>query len=121
MAVQLGDTFLLGQASHLWVVISDPKKHAGEFVLVNITTDAFRAGKDCELNVGDHQWIRHKSYVNFGDARKVTPQEEAKIQLLLSQGHIKQHFPMKTSIVQKIIAAGKTSKALATELRDLLD
>ena len=77
MAVQLGDTFLLGQASHLWVVISDPKKHAGEFVLVNITTDAFRAGKDCELNVGDHQWIRHKSYVNFGDARKVTPQEEA--------------------------------------------
>ena len=120
MAVQLGDTFLLGQGSHLWIVISDPAKHNGEFVIVNVTSDEFRAGKECELNVGDHQWVKHKSYVSFGDARRVTPAEDAKIQLYISQGHMKQHFPVKKAVLQRIIAAAKTSKAIPTDLIDLL-
>ncbi len=120
MAVQVGDTFLFGEGSHLWVVISDPAKNNGVFVIVNLTKNVFRAGKDCEMNVGEHQWITEKCYVSFGDARKVTPTEAAKIQALISQYQIKQHFPMRNSIVNKIVQAGKKSKALAIELKSLL-
>jgi hypothetical protein len=120
MAVQIGDTFLLGQGSHLWIVISDPAQNNGEFVIVNLTTDAFRAGKDCEMNPGEHQWIRQKCYVSFGDARKVTPKEAIRIQQLISQREIQQHFPMQSSVIKKIVAAGMKSKALATELKALL-
>jgi hypothetical protein len=114
--MQLGDTFILGQGGHLWIVISDPAKHAGKFVIVNLTTDVFRAGKDCELNPGDHQWITAKCYVNFGDAREVSPKEEAKIVTHMGTGAITKHYPMKLAILQKIISAGRQSKALARGL-----
>lgn len=116
MAIQLGDTFILGERGHLWIVISEPTKHAGHFVIVNLTTDVFRAGCDCELNPGDHQWITEKCYVTFGDARKVGPKEAAQILAYMAAGTITKHFPMNASVLQKIIAAGKQSKALPTGL-----
>lgn len=66
--MQIGDTYLWSEGGHLWVVVSDPNLHKGEFIAVNLTKDAFRAGKECELNIGDHQWIKEKTYVSFGDA-----------------------------------------------------
>lgn len=97
------------------MVISDSGKHAGHSIIVNITSDVFRAGKECELNVGDHQWIRKKCYVSFGDARKITPKEEAIMLKFIANGSIKTHYPMKPSILQRIIAAAKNSKALPLE------
>jgi hypothetical protein len=116
-SLQISDTLIFARDGHLWVVISDSGKHAGCSLIVNITSDAFRAGKDCELNVGDHQWVKKKCYVSFGDARMITPKEEAAIVKLIANGTIKTHFPMKSSVLQKIIAAGKVSKALAKEFR----
>jgi hypothetical protein len=104
----------------LWIVISDPAKNNGDFVIVNLTTDLYRAGSDCEMNVGEHQWIREKCYVSFGDARKVTPKEATQIQLLITQSQIQQHYPMQPAAINKIVAAGLKSKALATELKALL-
>ena len=121
MPIQLGDTFLLGKGSHLWVVISDPLKHAGEFVIVNLTTDQFRAGKECELNLGDHRWIRMKCYVSFGDARKVGLKEAATIAALMLSGTIISDCPMDSSVLQRIVAAAKKSKALPIGLLAYLD
>ena len=70
VTTQLGDAFLFGLHSHLWIVISEPAKHAGNFVIVNLTTDVFRAGKECELGLGDHEWIIQKCYVSFGRCAK---------------------------------------------------
>ena len=114
VAMQLGDTFILGAGGHLWIVISDPPQHNGHFIIVNLTTDVFRAGKECELNIGDHQWITEKCYVTFGDARKVSPKEAATIMSYMASGVVTKHFPMRLAVLQKIIAAGKTSKALPT-------
>ena len=119
-SIQISDTLIFAPDGHLWVVISDSTKHAGHSIIVNITSDVFRAGKECELNIGDHQWIKKKSYVSFGDARKVTPKEEATIIKLISSGAIKRHFPMKSSVLQKIIAAAKSSKAMPQELKAYL-
>jgi hypothetical protein len=113
VATQRGDSFVLGQGGHLWIVISDPAKHNGEYIIVNLTTDEFRAGKECELNLGDHQWITQKCFVSFGDARKVTPTEDAQIAANMATKAIRKQFPVSATLLQKIITAGKASKALA--------
>jgi len=102
----------MGQGGHLWVVISDPAQHDGEYIIANLTTDQFRAGKDCELNPGDHPWITEKCFVSFGDARKVTPAEDAKIATHMATKGIRKQFPVSAAALQKIVTAGKKSRAL---------
>lgn len=111
--LKLGDTLVFAPGGHLWVVISESSKHGGQYVIVNLTTDLFRAGKECELFPSDHPWITQKSYVTFGDARLVSPTEDSKIATHISSGTIKNNQPMSTASLGKIIAAAKTSKALA--------
>lgn len=120
LAIQFGDTYYWKDGGHLWVVISDPTIHCGEFVAVNLTTDEFRAGKDCELNVGDHKWITKKTYVCFGAAMKLGPREEANLLKQIAIGTIKTHSPMSPVVLAKIIAKGKTTKALAAYLKAYL-
>ena len=115
--MQYGDTFVLGMGGHLWIVISDPAMNNGHFVIANLTTDENRAGRDCELNKGDHSWIACKCFVNFGDAKEVTPTEEARIIALITTGQIIAHPRMSITILQKIAAAAKVSKALKTGLK----
>jgi len=110
----IGDTFLI---DHLWVVISDPAKNGGKFVIVNLTTDKIRAGEECALSPGDHPWIIKKSYVSFGDAREVGPKEEAELTKHITSGKIKRHFPMGHSVLRRITATAGRSKALPTILR----
>jgi hypothetical protein len=112
--MQLGDTFII---EHLWIVVADPCKHSGYSIIVNITTDKNRAGTDCELNVGDHPWIKEKSHVSFGDAREVSPKEDAKIESYMASGAIKKHFPLGQSTLQKITVAAKKSKSLRLGFR----
>lgn len=110
--LQIGDTFIFAPGGHLWVVISDPSRHEGNCIIVNLTSNAFRAGNDCQLKQGDHPWIAAASYVTFGDARKVTPKEETIIVSLMTAGTIKKHHPMPLPILKKIIDSAKASKAL---------
>ena len=118
--MQIGDTFYWGDGGHLWVVISDPSCHDGEFIMVNLTKDVFRAGKECELIVGDHRWIREKTYVSFGDAKKVGPREAVNLEKSIANGVIRTHYPMKPAVLQKIVSAAKESKALPEEYIDFL-
>jgi hypothetical protein len=112
--MQFGDTFVL---THLWIVISDPAKHSGNFLIANLTTNVARAGTDCELNQGDHTWITHKCFVSFADAREVFPKEELKIITLMAAGNIKKHFPMEPKILQRIVTSAGKSKALRIEYK----
>ena len=118
--MQLGDTFILGEGGHLRIVISDPTKHSGCYVIVNLTKDWKRAGKECELNPGDHKWITERCWVSFGDALEVTPIEESRIAQYMKAGQIKQHLPISGPILQKILAAAVQSKALAPKFKKYL-
>ncbi|MGB6727460.1 MAG: hypothetical protein WBE74_16330 [Terracidiphilus sp.] len=120
--MQIGDTFYWGEGGHLWVVITDPESvdNDGEFIIVNLTKDVFRAGKECELNVGDHRWITEKTYVSFGDAQRLGANEALRLTKAIKTGAIKTHYPMKPAVLQKIISAAKLSKALPSGFVDLL-
>jgi hypothetical protein len=120
LAIKIGDTFYVKDGGHLLVVISDPSARAGEFITVNLTTDWFRAGRECELSVGEHPWVREPSYISFGDARKWGPKEEIALAQQIALQTMRMHSPMKPSILAKIIAAGKKSKALRSDYKKCL-
>ena len=104
----------------MWIVISDPARNSGEFIIVNITTDLSRAGTDCELVPGDHPFITDPSYVTYGDARKVTPQQEALLEQAMNSGAITRHATMRRTVLSKVVSAGKISKALPEGFRSYL-
>jgi hypothetical protein len=114
--MQAGDTFLLG-GGHLWMVLTDPPLHAGFFVFANLTSDSLRAGTHCELNFGDHPWVKKKCYVNFGDAYEVTPANEVIMTSFIESGAITRHVPLAQTVLSRIIAAAKTSTALPKNLK----
>ncbi len=64
--MHLGRTFkLLGEDSHLWMIISDPKLNPTEVVLVNFTTWQHIHDQTCVVNKGEHPFLATKSVVNY--------------------------------------------------------
>ena len=114
--MNLGDTFLMSvppnfDRDHLFIVISDPAKRQGTFIIVNLTTDQFRAGSECILAVGDHPWITRQCFVTFTDAIEITPQHLQTIQAFVGS-RITLQPCLSPAVVAKIIAAAKQSKAI---------
>lgn len=120
----LGDSFLMPTPGHswdhLWIVISNPQKHGGSFIVVNLTTDVARAGNECSLDCGEHRWITQRCYVNFADALEITQEKEANIQTLVACKRISMHDTLDEVILQRIIVAAKQSKALPVKFRKYL-
>jgi hypothetical protein len=113
--MQIGDTFYWKDGGHLWVIISDPNRTGDIRIAVNVTRDLFRAGRECELQPGDHVWIKAKSYVSFGDAMKISAKEYSNLEKNIASGMICQHVAVTAAILKKIIYAAKKSKALSPD------
>jgi len=124
LLLKYGDTFLMAvppnyDCPHLYCVISDPAIHGGIFHIVNLTTDLFRAGKDCVLEVGEHPWITKNSYVSFGDAMEITLDSARKIQALIGT-KVKLQQPLQPETLKKIKIAAATSKAFPIKFKRYL-
>src|SRR6185312_9075729 len=104
--MKLGDAFLMKvpprYIPHFFMVISDPAKNGGTFVIVNITGDRFRAGKECVLKVGDHPWITKESFVAFADALEISPSHATRLNKLIAQKKIKLQPDINSEILEKI-------------------
>lgn len=112
--MRLGDTFLMPiptqDCDHLWIVISDPETHGGTFIIVNVTGDYFRAGKECVLEAKDHPWIAKECFVTFADALEITPQHSAHLDQLIGK-LVKMQGLLEITVLQRIIDCAKKSKA----------
>lgn len=123
--MNLGDSFLMGnpggQKKHLWIVISDSAKHGGHFVIVNLTSDPVRGEKSCVVKRGEHPWLTDpESYVAFGDALEITPQQSKLVQSGFG-GHIIPQPSFKRDVVARIAEAAKNSKAFPIILKKYLE
>jgi hypothetical protein len=122
--MKLGDAFTMAvpprfQISHLFFVISDPLQHNAGFVVVNITTDYIRAGEECVLCVGDHAWIKKKSFLSFRDAMLIDAKKAATIQGLIGT-LVAVHPPLSEIILKKIVDSAKTSRSIPQTLKAFL-
>ena len=122
--MKLGDAFTMAvpprfQISHLFFVISDPLQHDAGFVVVNITTDYIRAGEECVLCVGDHAWIKKKSFLSFRDAMLIDAKKAESIQGLVGT-LVTMHPPLTEIILKKIVDSAKTSRSIPQTLKAFL-
>ena len=84
-----GVTFLfpVDGKPHLYFILTMPLQRDGEkkVLRVNITTVKIRR-EDYTLNVGDHEFIEHKSYLNYSKAETVSVED---LEQWLRQGRLK--------------------------------
>jgi len=105
--------------NHLFFVISDPDKHNGTFVIVNVTRNWFRAGRECILGVGDHPWIQEECFVSFADALEITTERAEMITALIGT-RIQSQLPLGERTLAKIVGAAKESKAIPIAFKKYL-
>jgi len=115
--MKLSDAFTMGvppkyDVPHLFFVISDPILHDGCFVILNITKDYIRAGRECVLQIGDHPWIKAESYMTFRDARIITPELEASLLSLIGK-EVRIERPLSANVLQRIVGVAKKTRSLA--------
>lgn len=69
--LRIGGSFLevLPDRPHLWFVCTQPDE-AGDVVILNVTSlKLWTRDRTCELQPGDHPFIRHASVVSYGRGR----------------------------------------------------
>jgi hypothetical protein len=109
-----GDTFLMGvlkgRKKHLWVVISDPKKHNGIRLIVDLSTDPDRTGKECPILYGEHPWLTEPvSWLCYADAAPIPDNRWHLILAGIPSQFVIPERPMPTITLGKIIAGAKIS------------
>ena len=65
---------------HLFICLTDPAGVAKETLMVSVSTlhDGFPADETCRLFDGDHPFIKHKSFVDYRNARIVAAEKLVK-------------------------------------------
>jgi hypothetical protein len=97
---------------HLWIIISDPEKHGGKCVVVNLTESSH--GKySFTLIPGQHRWIYKDSDVNFGDAFLTS---EAELASQVACHSAVPHDPMDSELLKQIIERARDHPAIAENL-----
>ncbi|MBJ7312090.1 hypothetical protein ACFOLJ_04070 [Rugamonas sp. CCM 8940] len=101
---------------HFFVVLTDPAKH-DSILLVNATTIYPNVPYDpaCILEVGDHSFIRRRSYILYSKARKISLQ---RLRQLIAAKTILFRPPPISPIVFERIAAGVSGGQMSPEYLD---
>jgi hypothetical protein len=79
MIISCGDTLLPSPTQdadhHLWVTLTEPEGNPPQVVLVNLTSFRLDADATVILTPGDHPFIRHKTVINYSDAKFASTQQ----------------------------------------------
>ena len=123
MNLKAGDTFFApwpdrSGVKHLFFIISDPQLDSGRIVVVPLMTWDEYKEQTCVLEKGDHRFIRHRSYIDFGCAREVSAKA---IGQGVQTGRFNAHDPASPKLLEKIRNAAGISDYLALGLRDILE
>jgi len=124
MSFSLGDTFLNKSSSgipqHLWIIISHLTYISEQLVIVNFTTYQGFGGEDqsCLLDKAEHPFIKHKTYVNYRDAKVVQIHNLEKLQ---TTGLITRMTPVTNILLAKILEGAEQSPFLKFEIRKILE
>jgi hypothetical protein len=111
----IGDTFTFASVRvgrHLHIIISDPAKDPHQIVTANFTTCPPQVDKSCVVSRKDHSFLRHQSYVWYGQNRLLSlalfesslnsgalilndPVSQELLKRILNGASVTQHIPIK--------------------------
>ncbi len=96
---------------HLFICLTDPAGDAKETLMVSISTlrDGFPADETCRLFEDDHQFIKHKSFVDYRSARIIAAETLVKG---VNQGQLIAMETLESSVFARV-CYGLTQSPLA--------
>lgn len=119
--MKVGDTFLWSPdgrpKKHLFIVMTDPTKNSGRFVVFNLTKSC-GGPKALTFKVGRHPFItKYASDVAFGDGL-IT--ELLTIQAEIAAGKAVPRQPMRMEMVRSIAICAKKHPAVSGDIQKLI-
>lgn len=124
MQLQAGDTFFApwperdDPIEHLFFVISDPKLDRERVVVVPLMTWDEYKDQTCVLETGEHPFVRHRSYIDYGCGDLVKARN---VERQLEQKEFRAHKPASAKLLARIREGAERSDFLALGLRDVLE
>lgn len=123
MALAPGDTFFApwpekDAVVHLFFVISDPALDAKQVVVVPLMTWDEYKEQTCVLVPGDHPFIRHRSYIDYGCAKSV---DATKVERSIKAKQFRTNKRASDDLLRKIREGADRSDFLPLGLRDILE
>ncbi len=117
-----GDTFFIQQVgklydSHLWMVLSDPALDANQVLIVSLTTWGKDDDPACVLNVGDHPFVRQKSFIKYSHA-KVVPDQQ--LEEFRARGQLQVQAPLSAGALKHARDGAAESRFMALGHADIL-
>lgn len=123
-----GQCFLVpsgpNQYLHLFTIIIEPevlpeRGNHPQVISVNFTSvpDNTLYDTSCLVDIGDHPFIKHLSYVNYRGARCDSYEQ---IQKLIDKGVFIKKEPCSDELLQKIINGALISKMISREFKDII-
>src|SRR5437867_2934784 len=109
--LQSGDSFFAPLPphglAHLFFVISDPRLDAHRILIVPLLTWDEYKENTCILNKGEHRFIKHQSYIDYGCA---IVQSAAFIEKQIQTRKFRKHDSASKELLEKIReGAGKSN------------
>ncbi len=120
--MKAGDTFFVQQVgklydSHLWIVLSDPALDANQVLIVSLTTWDKDDDPACVLNIGDHPFVRQKSFIKYSHAKVVTNQQLDEVR---ARGQIHVQAPLSANVLKRARDGAAESRFMALGHADIL-
>ena len=117
-----GDTFFVQQIgklydSHLWMVLSDPALDADKVLIVSLTTWGKDDDPACILNIGDHPFVRQKSFIKYSHAKVVSEQQ---LEEFRTRGQIHVQASLSASVLKRVRDGAAESRFMALGHADIL-
>ncbi len=115
VGLSIGDTFLLSTPPnnyHLFIAIALTSSR--KYLCVNVTSYSSNSDTSCVLNLGDHNFIKHKSVINYGDAREI---EATTIANLINSDSCTSKGTVSTSVLSRIQQGGLKSPRLKNKFK----
>ena len=117
-----GDTFFVQQVgklydSHLWMVLSNPALNANQVLIVSLTTWGKDDDPACVLNVGDHPFVRQKSFIKYSHAKIVSDQQ---LEEFRARGQIHVQAQLSLSVLKRARDGAAESRFMALGHADIL-
>lgn len=98
--MKAGDLYLIpGFNKHHWVIISEPSLDKNHLVVVMVASWKPHCDQICFLEVGDHQFIKHRTCVEYHAARIET---EHGLERLKSERKLFLQSPVRSDVLKRI-------------------
>jgi hypothetical protein len=116
--MEAGTTFLPDAAgSHLWVILSDPRKDAAKVLIVSVTTLTAETEQTCIIERGEHPWVTRRSCVSYRHAMIVSLDE---LYAGKDSGKLKVQQPMAPEVLKRIRESAARSDFLKPAALNIL-